>query len=199
MNKKRIWKLEYTVTLFIFIGIILVLLPVSIGGTRQANLISKWNERYNRVDYMFTVIKANMDDTTQKTFNNAKTASDRETLALALIKPYLRIDTSKKIPKRYRQKYMDKNKVIKDQEYELSQLYFDSNNGIIRIKNINSDNSLSPIYMMMFDLNGIMPPNTWGKDIFGINVYKDMTIKPFGQDMTMDALSEDCSPTGTGA
>lgn len=199
MNRKKfIWKLEYTVTLFIIISIILILLPVSLSGTMQANLISKWNERFNRVDYMFTVIKANMDIETQKTFAKAKNEADKDALAVQLIKPYLRIDTTKTVPRHYRQKYMDKTRVLKGQEYAFSELYFAENNIIVGIKLLQPETEKNPSYMMMFDLNGILPPNTWGKDIFGVNIYHDMTVKPFGDGMSMDALSADCSSKGTG-
>ena len=67
------WKLEYSVTLFVIFGVILLLLPVSVGNSWQAGMISKWNERYNRVDYMFSVIKAHFTDETKASFQNAKT------------------------------------------------------------------------------------------------------------------------------
>lgn len=44
------------------LGVILLLMPVSIESTRQANAISKWNEKLNRVEYMFSVINAHITD-----------------------------------------------------------------------------------------------------------------------------------------
>ncbi|MCI1273011.1 MAG: hypothetical protein LKG27_01095 [Clostridiaceae bacterium] len=196
-KKKNIWKLEYTVTLFIIVSIVLILLPVSLGGTMQANLISKWNERFNRVEYMASVIKANMDLETEKTFEKAK-PEDKDTLVLQLLKPYLRIDTSRQVPRHYRQRYMDRTRVLKGQEYYFSDVYYAENNVLVGIKYLKPESKDEPNYMMMFDLNGILPPNTWGKDIFGVDIYSDMSVKPFGDGMSMDALSSDCSPKGTG-
>ena len=51
--------------------------------------------------------------------------------------------------------------------------------------------------MMMFDINGILPPNIWGKDIYGVDIKKD-SIKPFGADLSMERLQQDCSATGSG-
>ena len=45
MVRKKYWKLEYSVALFFMLGIILLMMPISIENTRQANFISKWNER----------------------------------------------------------------------------------------------------------------------------------------------------------
>ena len=52
--------------------------------------------------------------------------------------------------------------------------------------------------IMMFDMNGILPPNRWGKDIFGINIYDGGKIEPFGFDKDMIELKKDCSDNGTG-
>ena len=48
MAGKNRWKLEYSIALFVMIGVILLIMPFSIENTRQANFISKWNEKYNR-------------------------------------------------------------------------------------------------------------------------------------------------------
>lgn len=196
--KNKIWKLEYTITLFILFGTILILLPVSITQTSQARLISRWNEQYNRADYMFSVIKANIDEDTERTFEQAKGDEDRNLLAIQLIQPYLRIDTSKKVSKFYKIRYMDKSKVLKGQEYYFDNLHYMEKNIIVGIKNVKTENKNLPVYKMMFDLNGKRSPNTWGKDIFGIDVYSDSTIKPFGEGLSMDALEKDCSSEGSG-
>ena len=60
--KKHYWKLEYSIALFVFLGVLLLVMPVSIENTRQANFISKWNEKLNRVEYMFSVINAHISD-----------------------------------------------------------------------------------------------------------------------------------------
>ncbi len=57
-------------------------------------------------------------------------------------------------------------------------------------------NSQQYVYV---DLNGIKPPNTFGKDIFGFVVYFDKSIvRPYGNGKTTEQINEDCSHTGTG-
>lgn len=80
MAKKRYWKLEYSIALFVMLGVILLLMPVSIESTRQANAISKWNEKLNRVEYMFSVINAHITDDILKSMNKAKTPQEREAI-----------------------------------------------------------------------------------------------------------------------
>ena len=58
MAKKRHYlKLEYSIVLFVILGLLLLVMPFSVENTRQAGFISKWNEKYNRVEYMFSVIR----------------------------------------------------------------------------------------------------------------------------------------------
>ena len=52
--------------------------------------------------------------------------------------------------------------------------------------------------MLMFDMNGLLPPNRWGKDIFGINIYSEGHIEPFGKNFDMSDLKLDCSEKGLG-
>lgn len=198
MAKKRYWKLEYSIALFVMLGVILLLMPVSIESTRQANAISKWNEKLNRVEYMFSVINAHITDDILKSMNKAKTPQEREAILLALVKPYLRINTENYPSKHYKPRYMNGAKVYKGQSYYFDDLYFAENNSIVGIKDIKSENSTDALFIMMFDINGIMPPNRWGRDIYGVNIYDGGKIEPFGFDMEMNELKKDCSDSGTG-
>ncbi len=175
------WKLEYTVTLFVFAGTFLALAPVSFENTRQAYFISKWNEIYNRTEYMFQVIDA------QDKLNGIS--------LIDAAKPYLRLN-NENVPRRYRPRYMNGAMVYKGQHYFFANVFFTDNHGIVGIKELEAGDDAA--FMMMFDINGILPPNRWGKDIYGINVYADSHIEPFGQGLPMEQLRRDCDKTGSG-
>ena len=49
----------------------------------------------------------------------------------------------------------------------------------------------------MIDTNGEEAPNVWGKDIFGLNIYKTK-IEPFGKEMSSSEVDADCSKKGRG-
>ncbi|CCY62668.1 MAG: hypothetical protein ACLSA2_10025 [Candidatus Gastranaerophilaceae bacterium] len=198
MAKKRYWKLEYSIALFVMLGVILLLMPVSIESTRQANAISKWNEKLNRVEYMFSVINAHITDDILTSMKKAKTPQEREAILLALVKPYLRINTETYPGKHYKPRYMNGTKVYKGQSYYFDDFYFAENNTIVGIKDIKSENSTDALFLMLFDINGILPPNRWGRDIYGVNIYDGGRIEPFGFDMDMNDLKKDCSDSGTG-
>ncbi len=198
MTKKHYWKLEYSIALFVFLGVLLLIMPFSIESTRQANFISKWNEKFNRVEYMFSVMNAHITDDMLKSMKHAKTPQEREKLLLTLVKPYLRINIDGFTTKHYRPRYMNGTKIYKGQTYFFDEFYFAENNSIVGIKDIQSDKSDQVLFLMMFDMNGILPPNRWGKDIFGVNIYDGGKIEPFGFDKSIDELKKDCSESGTG-
>ena len=197
MTKNKILKPEYSILLLVLIGVILLLFPMSTGNIRQANFISKWNEKYNRIEYMFSVINAHISGNMLLSMKRAKTPQERENLLLTIIKPYLRVNTDNR-PKRYKPRYLNGKRVAKGEPYFFDDFYYAENKTILGIKDISSDNPKDPFFVMMFDLNGILPPNKWGNDIYGIKIYDVGLIKPFGEDLDMEKIKKDCSKSGTG-
>jgi hypothetical protein len=195
MTKKHYPKLEYSIVLFVFLAMVLLLAPFSFENSRQARFISKWNEKYNRVEYMFSVINAHATDDIIHSMNKAKTVDEREKFLLALVKPYLRINTNTQ-PKHYKPKYINGSKIYKGQTYYFDDFYFSENNTIVGIKDVKTEKVGDPLFLMMFDINGIIPPNRWGKDIFGVNIFDGGHIEPFGYNLDMPELKKDCSETG---
>ena len=49
----------------------------------------------------------------------------------------------------------------------------------------------------MYDVNGAKKPNTWGKDVFGFNIYEN-ELQPFGKNTSLQDQQNDCSKNGTG-
>ena len=68
MAKRKLLKLEYMVTLFVMIAVILIIMPVDIESTVQANYISRWNDKFARLEYMFDVIITHEKDEILKSF-----------------------------------------------------------------------------------------------------------------------------------
>ncbi len=57
-------------------------------------------------------------------------------------------------------------KLNKVMSFYFSNLYLSKNNKIIGIKDIKDDDIYHPAFIMMFDMNGLNGPNTWGKRCF---------------------------------
>lgn len=196
MAGKKLLKLEYTVTIIIIAAIIILILPFDFSSNAQANFISRWCDKYSRLEYMFSVINAHESEEILKNLKNAPDAKTREQILIRVIQPYFRIH-KEKLPKRYSTKFMNNTKVPRSSRYYFDDTYFSENGMIVGIKDLKKTNAQEPMFIMMFDINGILPPNTWGRDIYGVNIYEDK-IEPFGAEQPMAELKTDCSAFGTG-
>lgn len=196
--RKRFWKIEYSITIFVIFAIILLLIPSSFITSKEATYIHKWNETYNKVDYMFTAMTAQANENIVKGFHRAKTNEAREQLMITLVKPYLRIQEEDALKTTYNQYYMNGNKVNPKDQFYFDKLYNSNNGQIIGIKDIKDEDIYHPGFLMLFDMNGLKGPNTWGKDIYGINIFVDGKITPIGAGWNIDNVKQDCSETGTG-
>ena len=195
--KKHFWKLEYSLTIFALIGLLLLVFPVRFENYFQAGMITAWHDRYDKVSYMFNVIKAQANEEILKGYTQATTPEKREQILLQLIKPYMRLKHIDKIPWRYKQRFKDGTKVSKGNMFYFNELYY-SGRQIVGLKDIANNSENDAWFMMMFDINGILPPNRWGKDIYGLYIYDEGKVVPFGYSSSMDMLQEDCSKDGTG-
>ena len=197
MNFRKFWKTEYTLTAFAIFAIFILLLPTTIQSTRQAALISKWNEKYNHINYMFSVIGTHSNHDLVSSLEN--TTSDKNELMMLLLQPYLRISQHNNQPKRYHNRYMNNSKLQKNDLYYFTDYYYAKDKTIVGIKDLtNTYGNQGPSFMLMFDINGKFLPNRWGKDIFGVYVYNDGNIEPFGKRNNLEQLRTDCSDKGTG-
>lgn len=117
---------------------------------------------------------------------------------MRLLKPYLRISENDELKKKYTQNFMNGTKVPKNDYYYFDNLYVGNNGKIIGFKDIQDEEIFLPAFIMLFDMNGIKGPNTWGKDIFGLNIYIDGKVNPIGSGWEIPELQKDCSEHGTG-
>ena len=51
--------------------------------------------------------------------------------------------------------------------------------------------------LLMYDVNGRVGPNVWGKDVFGYNIYNDR-FEPFCKNDSITIQRQECSKDGTG-
>lgn len=190
------WRVEYTITLLIVFTAVLLFIPTSLQSTVQANLITKWKDCYNKLTYVQDVILKQEKQEILTSFRRAKTAEEREELFREILKPYFRLYTTK-ATRRYHTKFMNGDRVGKDSIYYFTDYYFTDKKMVVGIKDIPNTNKTRSLFLMTFDVNGILPPNTWGKDIFGAKIYADR-IESLGEDLSLQQLKEDCSENGSG-
>ena len=196
MAKRGLLKFEYAVTIVVIFAVLLLIIPVDIESTVQANFISRWNDKYQKLEYMFDVIDTHESDEILKSFKRAQNAEEREAILLNLIQPYLRL-TKTKLPRRYSPKFMNGERISLTDRYYFEDMYVSDNGMIVGIKDIDSPDERAPKFRIMMDINGKLPPNIWGKDIFGVNIFSN-GVEAFGSNLPMEKLKLDCSELGTG-
>lgn len=195
-KSKRFWKLEYSLTLFVVLVVVILLIPTSITSTLQADLITRWNDCYSNLSFAKEAMGKHEQENMLIRLKNAKDQAEREQIITLIIKPYFRLSENKYL-KHYHTKYMNGDRINPGDDYYFRELYRGNKNMIVGIKDIKNETSDTAMFMMMFDVNGILPPNTWGKDIFGVKVFDDR-VEPIGKGLPMDVLKTDCSLSGTG-
>lgn len=192
MKRERLIKkngftiIEVSVVFLLILGIAFLVIPRTLNDTKQAKLISKWGQTYSETEYTFSAIKAQLEG------NVVNPQKD----LLAIIRPYFRMTS--KVNGGYRHYFMNKQPVMKDTTYHFDSFYLTSTKEILGLKWINQRCESSTVCALVsFDVNGSLPPNMWGIDVFGINVYKDK-IEPIGKNVSPDMIKYDCSKKGSG-
>ena len=193
--------IEVVFVFLLIFGVTFFVLPRALNTTKQARFISKWSESYSELEYIFFALKAQKDVEIYEEVKKAPTDGSREEIIVNIIKPYLRIKSETK-PNGYEQNYMNHKPIEKKDKYAFSKFYMTESGEVVGInwlvpdckKDISKDVVCGVVAM---DLNGVAKPNTWGEDIFGINIYNDR-IEPIGKDVDSVIVKNDCSKYGQG-
>lgn len=197
MRKNGFTIIEVVFVFLLILATTFLILPRSLNSTKQARYISKWSETYSKMEYVYSVIKAQNEEALAQKFLNAKNNEIREAIVIDTIKPYLRIKSGVETCS-YKQLYKSKVAVLKGDKYYFYNFYLTDDGEIVGLKwfakECTDDNICG---VMAFDVNGEEEPNTWGEDVFGLNVYNNR-IEPIGKHLSTDILKTDCSKIGTG-
>lgn len=196
MRKNGFTIIEIVVVFFLMLGVLFLVYPKSVDSSRQAKLISKWSQKISELDYMFSVFKAQKDGKIDGRFSQSQSEDEINKEMIEVIRPYLRIVSEFKTT--YLPMFMDKSVIPADSKYYFKHYYLTSTNEIVGLKFINPNCKEKDVcFIMSFDINGANPPNVWGYDIYGIDVYGDK-IAPFGKEINPQMLKQNCSRLGSG-
>ncbi len=182
--KKAFTLVEVIILLVIFIMVALLVIPLSIDETIQARNISKWKQVQN--DFIEIPLSI-------KTFS--KSDLNIQNFVTALVKKH---PLNKVIS--YKIKYM--NGETPSEDFIFKEIYNTDSNATLAFKwydapKVEQRTNKRLLGIMMYDVNGKMGPNVWGKDVFGMNIYEDK-LEPFGNSASNDEIEFDCSRQGTG-
>lgn len=196
MHKNGFTIIEVVMAFLLILGVTFFMLPINLETTRQAKFISQWNEKFSQLEYTFSVIVAQKDGEIKEKLLGAHNNDDKTNIIIEAIKPYLRITSEVKTP--YQLHYMNGKDEDTLKVYDFKDFYYTASNEIIGLKLVNPNCEKEEVCAMMaFDINGKKEPNTWGRDVFGINILKE-SIEPLGKNINQDVLKYNCSKHGSG-
>ncbi|MBQ3310821.1 hypothetical protein IJG72_01955 [bacterium] len=198
-NHKAFTLIEILVIFLLILLTAIILVPNLIEDNRKLDTISKWKNSYKNIEYIFSVIYLQITDTDKIAFEKAPSIQEKEDLFIDLISPYFRI-TEPVEKTLYKISYLNGSSLKQKDEYFVSKFFYTNSGSIVGIKLLEDNlmgKALSPLAILLYDMNGITSPNKLGVDIFGVNVYKDK-IEPIGKLADIDLMRKDCSKKGKG-
>jgi hypothetical protein len=177
--KKGFTIVEVSILFVIFLIVALLVAPLSLDETMQAKNASRW--RKVQSDFLNIYYSIN----TQKDLHNFDYHSAFDSVLAAEVK-------SKIEP--YKITYM--NGTFPSAEYRFTNYMLTYSNAVVSYRIYNSSQA-GALGILMYDVNGPIGPNVWGKDVFGYNIYPDR-FEPFCKNETVAKQKHDCSKSGTG-
>ena len=180
MIKKASVIIEGILVFFVVLCCFFIALPFMFNTTQKEHNIVKWAQKYSNIEYTYKILKVQTEETDKKfmssNFQNKLNEFIRE---------------KNSIKGEYKQKFLHSNKNI---EIYVFDKFFETENGtIIGFKWINPNCKNKEICATMsVDINGLKKPNTWGKDVYGVNFLIDK-VEPAGYGFNMQRLRQDCT------
>ena len=177
--KKGFTIVEVSILFVIFLIVAFLVAPMSLDDTRQAKNTSRW--RSVQQDFMNIFYSINNEENeTSKPFDQA-------------IRAILENEIKESIAD-YKITYM--NGTFPSNTFKFKDYKITYSNAVIALKLLEKPQNDIQGYLM-YDVNGKNGPNTWGKDVFGLDIYSDK-FEPFGKSETITTQKQDCSKNGTG-
>ena len=177
--KKAFTIVEVSILFVIFLIVAFLVAPLSLDDTLQAKNAARWRGVQNDFANIFYSINSQnedenieFNDTFEKVMKN-EIKSDIEPYKITYMN-----GTSSGVAYRFtdfKQTYSNATVAYK--------LYGAAQDGVLGI--------------LMYDVNGQVGPNVWGKDVFGLNIYSDK-FEPFCKNDSVASQKKDCSKSGTG-
>ena len=177
--KKGFTIVEVSILFVIFLIVALLVAPLSLDETMQAKNASRW--RKVQSDFLNIYYSIN----TQRDLHDFDYRSAFDSVLAAEVK-------SKIEP--YKITYM--NGTFPSAEYRFTNYLLTYSNAVVSYRIYNASQA-GALGILMYDVNGPVGPNVWGKDVFGYNIYPDR-FEPFCKNETVAKQKQDCSKSGTG-
>jgi len=177
--KKAFTIVEVSILFIIFLIVAFLVAPLSLDDSLQAKNTSRWRNiqtEFSNIIYSINTQKDSEDFDFEKHFNVAMESEIKEPIT-----PY---------------KITFMNGSYPTGTYRFTDYYQTQANSVVAYKMFGGSKNES-IGVLMYDVNGQIGPNVWGKDVFGFNIYTDR-LEPFCKNDSISIQKQECSKDGTG-
>ena len=177
--KKGFTIVEVSILFVTFLIVALLVAPLSLDETMQAKNASRWRKVQGDFNNIYYSIN------TQKDIHNF----DFQTAFDSVMAGEIKADVEP-----YKITYM--NGTLPSQKYRFTDFKLTYSNAVVSYK-LNENSQTGEQGILMYDVNGSIGPNVWGKDVYGYDIYSDR-LEPFCKNETIAKQKQDCSKYGTG-
>ena len=177
--KKGFTIVEVSILFVIFLIVALLVAPLSLDETMQAKNASRWR----KVQGDFSNIYYSINN--QQELNDLDYNTAFDSVMSGEIKGNI---------EPYKITYM--NGTFPSAEYRFSDFKLTYSNAVVSYRLYDAPQT-GALGVLMYDVNGSVGPNVWGKDVYGYNIYPDR-FEPFCKNETLANQKQDCSKSGTG-
>ena len=185
---------EIMIVVCLLVTTVILCLPTIFNNSKEAKIIASWKRLFWETRTNFEVFNISDAELIQSICNS--NVEDKENEIFKIISPYLNVDLSKstKTLKSYHYKFQNGSQIPMQSNVFTKLFAYQENGNVVGFKWLDCNCSeVKPCASVLFDMNGVAPPNRIGRDIFGIYIYKDRTAAFGSEETDGDNLEKDCN------
>ena len=177
--KKAFTIVEVSILFVIFLIVAFLVAPLSLDDSLQAKNASRWRNVQSDFANIFYAVNAQKED------ENFDFKTAFESVMSGEVKGNVDL---------YKITFL--NGTFPNSTYRFNDFKLTQTNSVVSYKLYETPQD-GVLGLLLYDVNGSVGPNVWGKDVFGFNIYADR-FEPFCKEKPVSEQKLDCSKNGTG-
>ena len=177
--KKAFTIVEVSILFVIFLIVAFLVAPLSLDDSLQAKNASRWRNVQSDFANIFYAVNAQKED------ENFDFKTAFESVMSGEVKGNVDL---------YKITFL--NGTFPNSTYRFNDFKLTQTNSVVSYKLYEAPQD-GILGLLLYDVNGSVGPNVWGKDVFGLNIYSDR-FEPFCKNDAISVQKQQCSKNGTG-
>lgn len=177
--KKAFTIVEVSILFVIFLIVAFLVAPLSLDDSLQAKNASRWRNVQSDFANIFYAVNAQKED------ENFDFKTAFESVMSGEVKGNVDL---------YKITFL--NGTFPNSTYRFNDFKLTQTNSVVSYKLYETPQD-GVLGLLLYDVNGSVGPNVWGKDVFGLNIYSDR-FEPFCKNDAISVQKQECSKNGTG-